>query len=250
MENTGIYVLDFDGVICDSVIETGISGWKAAAHIWDDMPAAFPGQDLHNRFRCLRPFLETGYEAILIIRLLYSGEKVDAIMADYADKTQSLLASSKLDINYLKQLFGKTRDQWIEDALDDWISMNPLFDGVAEKLNNLGKHSTWYIVTTKQERFVKKILDTHNIHIPDDRLFGLEHNMSKEDMLINIMEKHPQDQLILVEDRLPTLWDVANNPKLQEVKLLLASWGYNTLEEKQSLDSGPIELITLENFLC
>jgi hypothetical protein len=142
MENTGIYVLDFDGVICDSVIETGISGWKAAAHIWDDMPAAFPGQELHDQFRCLRPFLETGYEAILIIRLLFLGEKADAIMADYADKTQSLLDSSKLGIKYLKQLFGRTRDQWIEDSLDGWISMNPLFPGVAEKLNNLEKQET------------------------------------------------------------------------------------------------------------
>jgi phosphoglycolate phosphatase-like HAD superfamily hydrolase len=250
MKNTTIYVLDIDGVICDSAIETGMSGWKAASQIWNDMPADIPEQNLLDQFRCVRPLLETGYEAILIIRSLYLGEKVDTIMADYANKTQTVLESSQRDIKSLKQLFGATRDQWIEDSIEDWIAMNPLFPGIAEKLHGLEKHSVWYIVTTKQERFVKQILAKHQIHIQDDRLFGLERIMSKEDMLIYIMEKHPVNPLVLVEDRLQTLIDVSKNSKLQEVKCLLASWGYNTLEEKQGLQSGPIELIALENFLC
>ncbi len=249
MNSTAIYVLDFDGVICDSAIETGISGWKAACQIWHDMPAEMPEQHLLDQFRCVRPLLETGYEAILIIRLLYLGEKVDAIMADYVNKTQTLMAASGRDIQSLKQLFGATRDKWIESFIDEWITMNPLFPGIADKLKWLETHRVWYIATTKQERFVKQILQKHQITMPDDRLFGLEHNMSKEDVLINIMEKHPADQLVFIEDRLQTLVDVTNNSKLQLVQLFLASWGYNTDEEKQGLESGPIKLLALENFL-
>jgi len=37
MKNT-IYALDFDGVLCDSVIETAISGYKIAQIVWTDMP--------------------------------------------------------------------------------------------------------------------------------------------------------------------------------------------------------------------
>lgn len=249
MKDTTIYVLDFDGVICDSAIETGMSGWKAASQIWQDMPAALPDQQLINQFRHVRPMLETGYEAVLIIRLLYLGESADAIINNYANKTHSLLISSKLDVKALKQLFGTTRDQWIENDLADWISMNPLFSGVSEKLKRLETQGLWYIVTTKQERFVQQILSSYQINIPDNRLFGLEHNMSKEDILVNLMAKHPSDQLVLVEDRLPTLIGVSKNSKLQPIKLLLASWGYNTQEEKQGLESGPIELLTLEEFL-
>jgi phosphoglycolate phosphatase-like HAD superfamily hydrolase len=250
MTTNDIYVLDFDGVICDSAIETGISGWKAASQIWPDMPTEIPDPSLLNQFRCVRPILETGYEAILIIRLLYLGQSVNAIMADYAQKTKSLLIESNHDITFLKQLFGRTRDEWIATDLDDWIQKNPLFPGMAEKLQQLTSRKTWYIVTTKQERFVKQILAKHQIHIPNDRLFGLERLMGKEDMLIHIMERHPENPLILVEDRLQTLMDVSKNSNLQEVKCLLASWGYNTLEEKQGLQPGPIELLALENFLC
>ena len=249
MKDTTIYVLDFDGVICDSAIETGMSGWKAASQIWQDMPAALPDQKLIDQFRHVRPMLETGYEAILIIRLLYLGESADTIINDYANKIQSLLTSSKLDVKALKQLLGTTRDQWIINDLADWISMNPLFPGVSEKLTRLETQGLWYIVTTKQERFVQQILSSYQIYIPNNRLFGLERNMSKEDILIDLLGKHSNDQLVLVEDCLPTLIGVSKNAKLQPIKLLLASWGYNTQEEKQGLESGPIELLTLEDFL-
>ncbi|NOT12161.1 MAG: HAD family hydrolase [Methylococcaceae bacterium] len=249
MNRRSIYALDFDGVICDSAIETGISGWKAATQIWPDMPAEMPDHTLLDQFRCVRPLLETGYEAILIIRLLYLGESVMAIMDDYAQKMHASLADTKLDVKSLKQLFGTTRDQWIEADIDDWLQMNPLFPGIAEKLQHLDKQGPWYIVTTKQERFVKKILATHHLNLSDERIFGLERTMNKADMLINIMTKHPDDQLILVEDRLPTLIDVANNAKLAAVKLFLATWGYNTDSEKQALGAGPIKLLALEDFL-
>ena len=42
MNNSIIYALDFDGVICDSAVETAITGWKAASSIWKDMPEAAP----------------------------------------------------------------------------------------------------------------------------------------------------------------------------------------------------------------
>jgi phosphoglycolate phosphatase-like HAD superfamily hydrolase len=243
-----IYVLDFDGVICDSAIETGISGWKAATQTWPDMPDEIPDPGLLDQFRLVRPLLETGYEAIFITRLLYLGNSVSTITADYTNKTQSLLAESKHDVKFFKQLFGTTRDQWIEADIDDWIQMNPLFPSVPDKLKRL-EDDAWYIVTTKQERFVKQILATHHINLADDRLFGLEHNMSKEDMLINIMAKHPDDQLILVEDRLPTLVNVAANLQLRHVKLILANWGYNTEQERLSLSHYPIQLQALEDFL-
>ena len=33
-----LYALDFDGVICDSAVETAVTGWRVAQTLWDDMP--------------------------------------------------------------------------------------------------------------------------------------------------------------------------------------------------------------------
>lgn len=249
MKQTILYALDFDGVICDSAVETGITGWKAAIQIWDDLPTPLPEQQLLDNFRLVRPILETGYEAILIIRLLYDGETVAAILDDFCSKKQLLIEKYKLNIITLKNLFGATRDYWINDDLDDWVKMNPLFPSVAKKLQNLAKANDWYIITTKQERFVKQILSANQIQLADDRIFGLDKNMSKEVVLQDLVSRHSEKTIYFVEDRLPTLINIIKNQSLFSVKLFFALWGYNTSQDKLDAKNQNIELIEINSFL-
>lgn len=249
MKQARIYALDFDGVICDSAVETGIAGWKAGRQLWDDYTTVLPAADLIEQFRQIRPAIETGYEAILIIRLLYSGDTVDSILNHYSDQLKKVINKSNLNINSLKKLFGKTRDQWINNDIDDWVAMNPLFAGVAKKLQEIARQDVWYIITTKQERFVRHILDANQIKLPDSRIFGLDRKMSKEAVLLNLVSKHTEKEIYFVEDRLPTLFNVLNNEKLTSVKLFFALWGYNTEQDKIEAKKQPIELIKLDEFL-
>lgn len=250
MKQTIIYALDFDGVICDSAVETAITGWKAAICVWDDFNTSLPSKNLIDQFRQVRPVMETGYEAILIMRLLYQGESVDALLTDYTEKKQQAMISAKKDIAFLKQLFGETRDIWINQAVDEWVMMNPLFPGIAKKLQRLNEQVPWIIITTKQERFVTQILNAYQIELPKDKIFGLERNMSKEAVLIELLNQYPQHLFHFVEDRLPTLLKIMTNTHLEHIKLFLATWGYNTKTDKQQamMQSG-IQLIDINDFL-
>ena len=231
MTQSILYALDFDGVICDSAVETGITGWKAASQIWSDMQGPAPSV-LIEQFRLLRPIIETGYEAILAMRLLHLGNSVDSIYSSYADKTQALLAQAQVTTDDLKKLFGQARDTWIADDLADWVAMNPLFAGVAEKLQQLGQRHSWLIITTKQERFVKQILQANAIELADQHIYGLDRNLSKVEVLKNLLNQQPEQAIYFVEDRLPTLLNVAKQPELASVKLIFALWGYNTEADK------------------
>ena len=248
MNNSIIYALDFDGVICDSAVETAITGWKAASRIWNDMPKAAPS-DLIDKFRLVRPLIETGYEAMLAMRLLFLEESVDAIYADYSNKIEALLTEAKVTIPELKKLFGETRDNWIENDLTDWINRNPLFANVASKLQRLGRQETWYVVTTKQERFVNQILKANAIELPDERIFGLDRNMNKVEVLKSLLKKHPEQAIYFVEDRLPTLINVLKTPQLATVKLIFALWGYNSADDKANATQQSITLQALTDFL-
>ena len=249
MEQNIIYALDFDGVLCDSVLETGISAWKAAIQIWDDFSEDLPTAEQLEQFRQIRPMMGTGYEAILVIRLLNNGETVEVIMNDYQAKTQKVMNDSGLTIDSLKKLFGETRDQWIEEDLDGWVEMNPLFPGIAERLHNLSNQGIWYIITTKQERFVKQILKANQIELSGEMIFGLDRNMSKEAILEDLVSKHLQQQIYFVEDMLPTLLRIRGRDKLQTVKLFLALWGYSTAQDKVNAKGHTIELINIDSFL-
>ena len=61
MKQSIISALDFDGVICDSAVETGVTAWKAASQIWHDLDTLLPSQELLEKFRLVRPVLETVY---------------------------------------------------------------------------------------------------------------------------------------------------------------------------------------------
>ncbi len=239
-----IHALDFDGVLCDSVIETAITAWRLACDIWKDMPYAEISQSSIEDFREIRPFLKTGYEAILIMRLLHLGVLVEQLCNNYKDEIEKIIDQEGLDVVELKRLFGEARDQWIAKAFDEWVEINPLFDGVVDFLNSLNRESL-YIVTTKQERFVKYILEANGIELKDEKIWGLDRGMSKVDVLLEIQHNHPKDEIVFLEDRLPTLFAVIKEKRLDNVQLQLASWGYNTPTDKEmSMKSERIRLMS------
>ena len=97
MKNT-IYALDFDGVLCNSVIETVISGYKIAQTVWNDMPKTSISLEMIEQFREVRPFLKTGYESVLILRLLHLGLSVENLYSQYSTHIQKLIDDEKVNI--------------------------------------------------------------------------------------------------------------------------------------------------------
>jgi phosphoglycolate phosphatase-like HAD superfamily hydrolase len=248
MNDATVYALDFDGVICDSAIETGISGWKAAGRVWLDMPETTP-LEMIELFRQVRPLIETGYEAILTMRMLYLGETVASIYQGFADKSERLMQEAQVDSEFLKKLFGNIRDAWIAEDKIDWIQQNPLFPGVAEKLARLNQHCTWYVLTTKQERFVKKILSANQIELQPERIFGLDRQMSKAQVMKILRNRHSGLAMHFYEDRLPALLKIQQEPELAQVQLFFAAWGYNCDADKAQATAQGFAQHQLVDFL-
>ncbi|MDF1582258.1 MAG: HAD family hydrolase [Methyloprofundus sp.] len=244
MNQSLVYALDFDGVICDSAVETALTGWKVATQVWLDMAETTPSATHIRQFHALRPYLETGYEAVIFMRLLQQGESVEYIQAN----SQQIFAQFSSEVPLLKRLFGQTRDQWIQNEQAEWIAMNPLFPGVAEKLRQL-KGRAWYIVTTKQERFVEQILEANQVELPTDT-YGLDRRMSKSAVLDELIYMHPKEKICLIEDRLPTLLNVQSNEDLSEVELQFVDWGYNTEQDREKARAAGIPVIALSEFLA
>ena len=231
MHNGPVYALDFDGVICDSAIETGLTGWKVAGQLWQDMPSETPAEMI-ELFRSVRPVMETGFEAVLIMRLLFEGMPAETLLHHFSASITTIIERENLAVSQLKKLFGETRDQWIDNNLNEWIEMNPLFEGITNKLNKINPEQC-YIITTKQERFVSQIFEANSIKIPAEQIFGLDRNMSKQQILADLLIEHPLQTILFVEDRLPTLINVIEDSRLNDVRLFFAAWGYNTIADKQ-----------------
>ena len=74
--STGALVLDFDGVICDSIDECFASSWIAYFDLYLQRHPAYMPVSLRRDFARLRPLVRGGADFMLIQEILDKGENV------------------------------------------------------------------------------------------------------------------------------------------------------------------------------
>lgn len=260
-----LYALDFDGVLCDSCGESSLSAVKAAKLRW---PSLFNGVDpameawIVDQMHTVRPVVETGYENLLLVRLLLEmripslrkslvaeGLTIEGILENWPKIKPVIMEAWDENREALVDLFGKIRDEWIDKDLATWIGANRFYPGVPDALQFAS--SRIYIVTTKQSRFADALLrELGGVTIPPERLYGLGTGPKVE--VLKKLQKLPEHQgltLHFVEDRLATLKNVIKEPELDRWNLYLGDWGYNTQKEREEAAHIPrIRLLQLSEF--
>ncbi|XP_058082769.1 uncharacterized protein LOC131230797 [Magnolia sinica] len=260
-----LYALDFDGVLCDSCGESSLSALKAAKIRWPDL---FKGSDsameqwIIDQMHVVRPVVETGYENLLLVRLLLeiqipsirkssvaAGLTIEGILENWSKLKPVIMEDWNENRDALIDLFGKVRDEWLEKDLSSWIGANRFYPGIADALKFAS--SKLYIVTTKQGRFADALLrELAGVAIPSDRIYGLGTGPKVEVLkLLQSQPEHKGLKLHFVEDRLATLKNVIKEPELDGWSLYLGNWGYNTQKEREEAASIPrIHVLELSDF--
>jgi phosphoglycolate phosphatase-like HAD superfamily hydrolase len=230
-----IFAVDFDGVLCDSAAEMAVSAWRAGAQIWSAWDEPEPPSEYLSRFLGLRPVIETGHQAILLMRLIDTGVDDETIALQFPELCIRLLEETEHAPAELVRLFAQARDTWIDRDLDDWLSRHTFYPEVIGTFAKRAVTDLVFILTTKQERFVKTLLQSRGIRLPTDRIFGLDTGKSKEDVLEQLSQRPEFDggRFHFVEDRFQTLIRVAGRRSLRHVLLYLAAWGYNTPRDRE-----------------
>ncbi|WJX82972.1 hypothetical protein P8452_65670 [Trifolium repens] len=260
-----LYALDFDGVICDSCGESSLSALKAAKVRW---PSLFDGVDsttedwIVDQMHIVRPVVETGYENLLLVRLLLEtrtpsirkssvaeGLAVEGILENWSKLKPIIMEEWGENREALIDLFGKVRDEWLEQDFAAWIGANRIYPGVSDALKFAS--SRVYIVTTKQSRFADALLrELAGVTMPPERIYGLGTGPKVE--ILKQLQKRPEHQgltLHFVEDRLATLKNVIKEPELDKWNLYLGNWGYNTAQEKEEAAAiSRIRVLELSDF--
>lgn len=216
-------------------------------------------ETLRSLLSCVRPRIETGYENMLVTRLaaerIERVGRVDAqeLLRDWGPRLRDeCLARFGESKEGLVAFFGETRDDLIRRDREAWLRLNAVYPFVREAFERSLNDADFYIVTTKQRRFVREIMEFNGLRCPpDDLVFDLDSEIrGKANVLRHILEQSKgETTLHFVEDRLETLRTVADTEGLGSVRLYLADWGYNLEEERRSCESDSrIELLRPEGF--
>ncbi|GAU39481.1 hypothetical protein TSUD_159130, partial [Trifolium subterraneum] len=237
-------------------------------------PSLFDGVDsttedwIVDQMHIVRPVVETGYENLLLVRLLLETRKpsirkssvgkmpmvaeglaVEGILENWSKLKPIIMEEWGENRDALIDLFGKVRDEWLEQDFATWIGANRIYPGVSDALKFAS--SRVYIVTTKQSRFADALLrELAGVTIPPERIYGLGSGPKVE--ILKQLQKRPEHQgltLHFVEDRLATLKNVIKEPELDKWNLYLGNWGYNTAQEKEEAAAiSRIRVLELSDF--
>lgn len=249
-----VLALDFDGVVCDGRAEYLEAARRACAVTW---PAAEVPPQAAARFAALRPLIEGGWEMPLLLHALVGGV-ADAAVADRASWMQTaraVLAQTGCSPETLGRTLNAVRDEWFAAHPAEWIAHHVMYDGVPERIEAaLDDGVRVVIVTTKAERFARALLAAHGARLGALTVVGREPSRAipKLETLALLAEEHglrDGARLWFVEDLLETLESVRRIPRLAAVRLFLADWGYNTIEDRARVERTPhIALLSLARF--
>lgn len=242
-----LIAFDFDGVICDGLIEYFQTAWRAYCQLFqpsDEQPPA----GLAEQFYPLRPVVETGWEMPVLVRALVAGASKPQILAEWPQMALPYLAKAGLTKAKSVQALDGVRDRWIEADLQSWLDLHRFYPGVVERVGDLlAGELPVYIVSTKEGRFIKALLDQIGVAFPADRILGKEVKRPKYETLRQLKETHSVSHIWFIEDRLPALTEVKARDDLAAVQLFLADWGYNLEPDRETARQDPrINLLSLE----
>ena len=235
-----LFALDFDGVLCDSAAETAASAWKCAWELWPELlkTPKIP-EEMTDQFLQVRPCLETGWQSVLMLRMLLEKQPLSAFRNELAQHCQRLLQDSGQDTESMIRKFAQSRDRWIREDQQDWLNSHRFYPGSIAALREAMKRHEVRILTTKQERFARLLLEGQGIQFQENKIWGLEAKRVKEDLLEEFIRDGAGD-ICFVEDRLETLLRAVARPQLTGVRLYYALWGYGTEAEKQHARKHPM----------
>lgn len=246
-----ILALDFDGVICDGLIEYFEVAWRTYCQIWSPEQET-PENTLASKFYQLRPVIETGWEMPVLVKALVEEIPEEKILQEWITIAQELLLKDNLKATDIGHQLDKIRDEWIATDLDGWLSLHRFYPGIVEKIKaTVDSTTNLYIITTKEGRFAQQLLKQGGVDLPREIIFGKEVKRPKHEILGELIQTTNTlpEKVWFVEDRLKTLQLVQQQPGLEEVKLFLADWGYNTPTEKVTAQNDPgILLLSLSQF--
>lgn len=240
------FAFDFDGVVCNSAKETGLTAWRAANAMWPELVSSEPSTEFVARFPILRPVVETGYDNLPLVRLMVDGYSDDTILTQFQSLTAELIEAENLNRPELRSRFGAARDAWIKSDIESWLAAQNFYPGVVEAINALDAPAC--IITTKEARFTKVLIERASLAVEPDRVYALEsfEGAGKRSVLAALAREYPDDDCHFFEDRFVTLDGIRD---LERTHHYLVDWGYNTpAERERAASDDDIKLLDMDAF--
>ena len=209
--------LDFDGVICDSILECFVSSYIAYyKNVVKKMPDSLPA-DIYRRFKTLRPYIRRGADYLLLHKILNEGTDCES-----QNEFDRILKKNGQELSdTFHNEFYDVRERMIIQEREYWLSLNKIYQGLEEGLRQWAHNGRIIILSTKKTEFIHEILLHSGIDWPVERIIysGKENKSEIIKRMLNVLDA---GRAFFVEDQI----DHLDNIQSPLIEGCLASWGY------------------------
>lgn len=227
MTEAPLLVLDFDGVICDSIDECFLSSWTAYHRLHLGSAGSCPDPGAREGFARLRPFVRAGEDFVLIQEILARG------LGPADQAAFDRLAQDGGNAARYRGLFYQAREDHLRRDRQGWLALNRVYPHVKAAFVRLPAGAPCFVLSTKKPPFIAEIMAANGIAIPGERIVWSD----GEPKLVTVgrlLDAAGRREAVFVEDQVDA---IAGNTD-SRIRVYLATWGYVKPEWLQRDDAG------------
>lgn len=218
-------ILDFDGVIVNSLREVAITAYNSVAGTavcsFEALPEAYLQRFLENRY-LVQPAGDFIPFAAWCLSAAEEGFSARLSRSELA----KLLAAETRPLKERTRSFFAARRKFHAADRSAWLSLHEVYEPLCTALRN-GAAGIPLILTNKNREAVVSLLTHFELPFRDDYLYSGDGGATKHENFNKILRNHPADCYHFVDDSLGNLVELQNElgGRLSFVPRL-ALWGY------------------------
>jgi phosphoglycolate phosphatase-like HAD superfamily hydrolase len=219
------YLVDFDGVLCDSRHECMITSHVAYRHVFDGRHEPFAASAIApaaaERFTRYRYLARTASEFSLLWDLIHAGHAGPPPRFE-EEWMQARAAADPARLAAFRDAFYAARHEWMQADLPGWSAMHRFFPEMGAALASWLSQGRAHICSSKDSRAILSLLRHYGIRIDESLVNGCEGGDKIEHFRRLLQEVG--GKLAFIDDNLENLRIAHANG----IAGYLASWGYTS----------------------
>ena len=238
-------ILDFDGVLIDSLDEVVLTVYNTATGQQQMSPADLP-RALIRLFRRNRFHVQPIGDGILLMNWCLKHYRSESDRILQPQEYQAIIADAAEPVIRRSGQVYKTRLQFIERDAAGWTALHrpfqPLWNALVERWNQPG----FAIVTNKNRSATERLCRHLGLKIPSENIYSGDNGASKVENMQRIQRRFRAGTYYFLDDSLKNLQELDQGVNLQKKMLipLLAAWGYSGPEDQKLARTSGYEVLT------
>lgn len=231
-------VLDFDGVIVNSINEVMLTAYNQASSQLVTKTSEVPNHYVHLYLK-YRYFVQPASDMVVLARWCIANVEDPRAKLDL-NTYKSLLASEQAGVAERRNTFFDIRRRMQRKDIEAWRSLHTVYQPLWDKLKTLDPAQI-LIVTNKNADAVIDLFGHFGAELKEENLYSADQGRSKYENFLLIKERNESyaQELLFVDDSVLNLGDLRKKFTPQELGLALATWGYcGPTDAEQAIEQG------------